>query len=187
MYCKKCGSPNDNDAVYCKKCGTLLEVEDETRVVRRESAAGHLTEVYRTGPTLKFVMMGYVVAALAAIVLVGLLALTSIPLWISVLIGLLLFLVPAYFHLQQKLIRYSLDDQCIEIDSGLASRTTRNIPLTRIQDVTVSAGAIQRLLNLGDVVIDNASENGGKLTIRNIDSPREYADKLLRHIRRLDR
>jgi len=187
MYCKKCRNPNDDDAVYCKKCGSLMEFEDETRVVRRESARSDRTENYRIGPTLKFIIIGYILAALGAIVLVAVLALTPLSIWISVVIGLMLFLIPAYFHLRQRMVNYSLNDQCIEIDSGLISRTTRNIPLTRIQDVTVSAGILQRLLNFGNVVIDNASEQGGKIVIRNIDSPREYADKLLRHMHRLER
>lgn len=190
MYCKKCGSPNDDDAVYCKKCGTLLETEDETRVVRRDvrsAGTADSIETLRINPTLKFIKIGYGLAAVGAIFLVSILALTPIPTWIAVVFGLMLFLIPAYYHLQQRLISYSLSDQCIEVDTGLISRTTRNIPLTRIQDVTVTSGALQRLLNYGDVVIDNASEDGGKLVIRNIDSPREYADRLLGHMRRLEK
>jgi hypothetical protein len=37
------------------------------------------------------------------------------------------------------MIRYTLTDSKIEIDYGLIARTTRNIPLAKIQDVTVSA------------------------------------------------
>jgi uncharacterized membrane protein YdbT with pleckstrin-like domain len=85
------------------------------------------------------------------------------------------------------MISYSLTDQCIEVDSGLVSRTTRNIPLARIQDVTVSASVFQRVLNFGNVVIDNASEDGGKVIIKNIDAPREYADRLLSRMRQIER
>ena len=187
MYCKKCGSPNDDDAVYCKKCGTMLEAEDETRVARRVETADGTGEVYRIGPTLKFVKLGYIATALGAILLVALLALTPIPTWLSVVFALFLFLIPAYFNLKQRLISYTLTDQSIEVDSGLVSRMTRNVPLTRIQDVTVSASMTQRLLNFGDVVIDNASEDGGKIIIKNIDSPREYADKLLKRMRQIER
>jgi uncharacterized membrane protein YdbT with pleckstrin-like domain len=187
MYCKKCGSPNDQDAVYCKKCGALLETEDETRVVRRAPTNGADNDVLRIGPTLKFIKLGYILAALSAIILVILLTLLSVTVWIAVVFGLALLLIPAYFHLQQRLISYSLKDDCIEVDSGMVSRTTRNIPLSRIQDVTVTSGVLQRLLNFGDIVIDNASEEGGKLIIKNIDAPREYADRLLAHMRRLER
>ena len=190
MYCKKCGNRNDDDALYCKKCGSLLEAEDVTRVVQKGNvgrATAPSDVVFRIGPTLKFVKLGYVLAAIGAILLVILLSLTPIPIWIAVILGLLLFLIPAYFHVRQMMTSYTLTEQCVEVDTGLVSRTTRNIPIGRIQDVTVSSGIAQRILNFGDVVIDNASEEGGKVVIRNIDSPREYADKLLSHIRRLER
>jgi uncharacterized membrane protein YdbT with pleckstrin-like domain len=66
----------------------------------------------------------------------------------------------------------------------LIARTTRNILLTKIQDVTVSASILQRLLGFGDVVIDNASEVGGTTVLHNINSPRHYADLILRELRR---
>jgi uncharacterized membrane protein YdbT with pleckstrin-like domain len=127
--------------------------------------------------------------ALVALMLVAFFAifLGSVSTWIAVILGLLLFLIPAYYHLKQRLIRYSLMDTAVEIDSGLLSRTTRNIPLRRIQDVTVAANVWQRMLGFGDVVIDNASEQGGKVALKNIDSPRRYADMLLKQMRLLDK
>ncbi|HEY2867661.1 MAG TPA: PH domain-containing protein [Pyrinomonadaceae bacterium] len=192
MYCNKCGKQNDDDAVYCQKCGRLLEAEDETRVVKRNIAAPTKTDdepaVFKIGPTLKFVKIGYGLAVLGGLFLVILLSvLTPVPIWVSVILALVLLLIPAYFHMRQRLVRYTLTDTRIEIDSGLLSQTTRNIPITRIQDVTVSSGIYQRLLNFGDVVIDNASEDGGKVVIRNIDSPRKYADLLLGQMRRLEK
>ena len=80
-----------------------------------------------------------------------------------------------------------LPDTTVEIDQGLVSRTTQNIPLRRVQDVTVSSTVFQRVLGFGDIVIDNASETGGKVVLKNINSPRKYADLLLRQIRLLER
>ena len=192
MYCNKCGKRNDDDAVYCQKCGRLLEAEDETRVVKRDLAAPAKADdepaIFTIGPTLKFVKIGYGLAVMGGLFLVILLnVLTPIPIWMSVIFALLLLLIPAYFHMRQRLVRYTLTDTRIEIDTGLLSQTTRNIPITRIQDVTVSSGIYQRLMNFGDVVIDNASEDGGKVIIRNIDSPRKYADMLLSQMRRLEK
>jgi len=48
------------------------------------------------------------------------------------------------------------------------STHSRNIPLTKIQDVTVSASIPQRLLGFGDLLIDNASELGGTTVLHNI-------------------
>jgi len=206
MFCRKCGRENADDAVYCQKCGVLLEPEEETRVARRDDGPDKLPSrrisaidssaesgledrIFSISPTLKFVKAGYILTALVALMLVAFFAifLGSVSTWIAVILGLLLFLIPAYYHLKQRLIRYSLMDTAVEIDSGLLSRTTRNIPLRRIQDVTVAANVWQRMLGFGDVVIDNASEQGGKVALKNIDSPRRYADMLLKQMRLLDK
>ena len=147
-------------------------------------------EIFSISPTLLFVKAGYAAAAVGALVVVGL---TSAFLWyfvsvgVSVLIGLLMLLVPAYYHVRQKLVRYTLTESTLEIDSGFVSKTTRNVPLRRIQDVTVSASPWQRLLGIGDVVIDNASEEGGKIVLKNINSPKRYADQLLGQMRRIEK
>jgi uncharacterized membrane protein YdbT with pleckstrin-like domain len=192
MYCNKCGTENADDAVYCKKCGAIVEAEDETRVAaRRETRDMSLEKaIFSINPTVKFVALGYVGAVVAAFVLVVLLT-ALIPTIFSppfgVVIGLLLLLVPVYYHIQAKLVRYSLTDTTIEIDRGLVSRTTQHIPLRRVQDVTVTSSILQRMLGYGDITIDNASEDGGKVVLDNIDLPKKYADMILRQMRSLDR
>jgi uncharacterized membrane protein YdbT with pleckstrin-like domain len=112
---------------------------------------------------------------------------TAVSVVAGVILGMALLLIPLFFHIRKKLVRYTLTDTTIEIDRGLISRTTQNIPLRRIQDVTVSASAMQRLLGFGDVIIDNASEDGGKVVLDDIDSPKKYAELMLHQMRRLER
>lgn len=155
---------------------------------RLDERDGRAVSIFEIRPTLLFVKAGYILAAVGAVLIVGLLAgLTPLPRLFDIVIGVLLFGVPAYYHLKQKLVRYYLDETSLEIDSGLVATTTRNIPLRRIQDVAVSATAFQRIMGLGDIVIDNASEEGGKVALRNIDRPRIYADLLLKQMARLDK
>jgi len=196
MFCIKCGKENSDEAVYCQKCGSLLEAEDETRVAKREASiavvGGDKEQIFSITPTLKFVSVGYVLAIVAAFILaltVGLLAAftASGTVVLGLIICFSLLLIPAYFHLKQKLVRYTLTDTTIEIDKGLISRTTQNVPLRRIQDVTVTATLIQRMLGFGDITIDNASEDGGKVILDNIDSPKKYADLMLKQMRLLDK
>ena len=196
MYCTKCGTDNSESAKYCRKCGELLEHEDETRVAARNLPEGKVIDrsadendesIFTIGPTLIFVKIGYVLAAFGALFLVAILSLFSVSAWISILFGLMLFLIPAFYHAKAKLVKYSLTSSQIQVDSGLIGRTTRNIPLRRIQDVTVATSGIQRLLGFGDLVIDNASEEGGKVVMRNVNDPARYADLLLKQMRRLDR
>jgi uncharacterized membrane protein YdbT with pleckstrin-like domain len=135
------------------------------------------------------VFLGYIATVFVAFALVILLTLLIpgfVPV-IGVIIGFFLLLIPVYYHVRQKMIRYSLTDNTIEIDRGLISRSTQNIPLRRIQDVTVTSTLFQRILGYGDITIDNASEDGGKVVLDNVDQPRKYADLILREMRQLDR
>lgn len=193
MYCSKCGVENADDAVYCKKCGVLMEAEEETRVAAKSSRTiadhGEHQRIFSIAPTLKFVFLGYlaiVFIAFALVILLTALIPGFIP-FIGVIIGFFLLLIPVYYHVRQKMIRYSLTDNTIEIDRGLISRSTQNIPLRRIQDVTVTSTLFQRMMGYGDITIDNASEDGGKVVLDNVDQPRKYADLILREMRQLDR
>lgn len=191
MFCTKCGKNNSDDAVYCQKCGTLLEAEDETVVALRSKTSdtpGPEQHLITVGPTLKFVKLGYVSAVIAALILTVLISLvvSTVSPWVPVVIGLALLLIPAFYHIRQRLVRYTLTPTMIEIDRGVVSRTTQNVPLRRIQDVTVSATVVQRMLGFGDVIVDNASEDGGKVVVKNIDAPRKFADALLKQLRRME-
>lgn len=202
MYCIKCGADNLETAKFCRKCGESFETEEETRVaVRGEGllaspAMGgdadtdsQEAEIFAISPTLMFVKVGYALAALGALFLA---AFTSvflsnwISVWLSVFIGLLLFLIPAYYHFKRQMVSYKLTESKLEIDEGFISRTTRSVPIRRIQDVTVSSTMLQRMLGFGNLTIDNASDDGGKVVMKNINTPKFYADVLLRQMRRLD-
>lgn len=196
MFCTNCGANSSDTAVFCQKCGRMLEAEEETRIARPakiEQKTDDEQEIFTLSPTLTFVKIGYAAAALAALLLVAVLfsfeSLVGIkvPVWISVLLGLSMLLIPAFYHFRQKLVRYTMTDAKIEIDQGLISRTTRNVPLKTIQDVTVSATMTQRMLGFGDLIIDNASDEAGKIVLKNIDSPKKYADILLKQMRQLNK
>jgi uncharacterized membrane protein YdbT with pleckstrin-like domain len=195
MYCIKCGRENADDAAFCQKCGHAFEKEEETRVATRERPAALATSedsehIFSITPTMKFVYVGYlttVLAAFALVIIFSLFLATVVSVSVSVIVGMALLLIPLYYHLRKKLVRYTLTDTTIEIDRGLISRTTQNIPLRRIQDVTVSATVAQRMLGFGDVIIDNASEDGGKIVLDDIDSPKRYAELILRQMKKVER
>jgi uncharacterized membrane protein YdbT with pleckstrin-like domain len=140
--------------------------------------------VFTVRPTMIFIKAGYALAVIGGIALVFLLATLNVPASISIPLALALLLIPAYYHLRRNTIRYTVTDAKLQIDKGLIARTTRNIPLSKVQDVTVSASIPQRLLGFGDLVVDNASEIGGTIVMHNISNPRHYADLLLRELRR---
>jgi len=197
MHCSNCGSYLAPGVRFCSGCGAPAADPEATRIVRAQRELPVTSRfdddyedddleqvIFTVRPTLIFVKVGYALAVIAAIVLVFLLALIPVSPYLSIVLALSLLLIPAYYHLKRNMIRYTLTDSKVEIDSGLIARTTRNIPLAKIQDVTVSATIPQRLLGFGNLLIDNASELGGTTVIRNISRPRHFADLLLRELRR---
>lgn len=195
MHCIDCGSYIPPGARFCAGCGATVVDPEMTRLARSQSNVPAPTEspndvertIFATRPTLLFIKAGYIAAALGAILLTVLLAsftTLKISAFIAVPVAMALLLIPAYYHIRRNSIRYTLTDSQIEIDQGLMGRTTRNIPLRTIQDVTVSATASQRLLGYGNVIIENASEQGGTIILHNIQDPRRHADLLLRELRR---
>jgi len=193
MQCATCGAALNPNSRFCDQCGAAAE--EETRIARPQGSAtparyedddvDHV--VFTVRPTMLFIKIGYAAAeigAVALIILLNLIKFIDIPLFISVPVALALLLIPAYYHLKRNMVRYTLTESKIEIDHGLIARTTRNIPLSKIQDVTFSASIPQRILGFGDVVVDNASELGGSTILHNINNPRQYADMILRELRR---
>jgi uncharacterized membrane protein YdbT with pleckstrin-like domain len=192
MHCSNCGTYVAPGVNFCSNCGLAANDPEATRIVRAQRGIPIRTEevdddleqvIFTVRPTMIFIKLGYALAVLGAIGLVLLLALLPVSPYISIPLALALLLIPAYYHLRRNMIRYTLTDAKVEIDTGLIARTTRNIPLSKIQDVTVSASIPQRLLGFGDVIIDNASEMGGTTVLHNISNPRRYADLLLRELR----
>ena len=195
MHCTNCGAYIPPGVRFCASCGSPATDPETTQLARAQSGVPERASeedelehvIFTTRPTLIFVKLGYAAAVIGAILVTVLLAMMpgiEVPWYVSLPLALSLLLIPAYYHLKRNMLRYTLTDSKIEIDYGLIARTTRNIPLSKIQDVTVSATIIQRLLGFGNVVIDNASEVGGTTVLRNINSPRHYADLLLHELRR---
>lgn len=191
MTCS-CGAYVPPSVRFCSNCGAPASDPEATRIARLQSRAleyggdQDLDEhtVFTVRPTMMFVKAGYALAVIGGIALVFLLASIGVPASISIPLALALLLIPAYYHIRRNMVRYTVTDSKLQIDKGLIARTTKNIPLSKVQDVTVSASIPQRLMGFGDIIIDNASEIGGSIVMHNISSPRHYADLLLRELRR---
>lgn len=148
--------------------------------------------VFTLRPAFLFVGLKYAVAAvvwlIATAIVAAVASLTSLPVWIGaavvVLVGILVFVKPILAHVRRQRNLYTLTTHKLEIQQGILSTTVRNIPLSKIQDVTVSTSITGRMLGLGDVTIDNASENLGRIVVKGVRDPKQYADMLLAEMRR---
>jgi uncharacterized membrane protein YdbT with pleckstrin-like domain len=191
MTCSSCGAYVTPSVRFCSNCGAPTSDPEATKIARLQSRALEVNAeddlehtVFTVRPTMIFIKAGYALAVLGGITLVFLLASLGVPASISIPLALALLLIPAYYHIRRNMVRYTVTDAKLQIDTGLIARTTKNIPLSKVQDVTVSASIPQRLMGFGDIIIDNASELGGSIVMHNISKPRHYADLLLRELRR---
>jgi uncharacterized membrane protein YdbT with pleckstrin-like domain len=147
--------------------------------------------IFSVRPALLFVGFAYTIAAVVWIALTALVAAVSAQFDFGrgpgaiavVVIGFVLFAYPMLLHLRRQRYRYTLTNYKLEIQTGLLARSTRNVLLGKIQDVTVESSILKRLVGIGDIVIETAGEMG-RVTLRNVPNAKRYADILLRELQR---
>jgi membrane protein YdbS with pleckstrin-like domain len=137
--------------------------------------------IFTIYPAFYGIAAQYVIAILLSIAVTAAIAYFNLPLWIALAFAAICFIRPFYNHIQHNHTVYKLTSVKVEIKSGLFSKTSRNIPLRHIQDVTVSESFRERLIGIGDVVIDSAAVEG-KILMPNIKDPRKYAEMILNQL-----
>jgi len=90
----------------------------------------------------------------------------------------LLFLWPGMRYLRRQSTKATIAGDRLRYEVGLASKSTRTVQLSKLQDVRIDQGLFQRMLNIGDLSIETSGETS-RLTIRNIDGPQSVADELM--------
>src|SRR5262247_2589261 len=88
------------------------------------------------------------------------------------------FIRPIFRHLRLKRTVYTLTSTKLEIRTGLLSKDAKNIPLRHIDNVEVSETLKERMIGVGDVLIDSAALDS-KMVLNNIKNPRKYADLIM--------
>jgi uncharacterized membrane protein YdbT with pleckstrin-like domain len=199
MYCNNCGKTLPEGSRFCNYCGAQTAgpavgtLEKDAEGPGASLVAGKEQVIFTLRPTMIFVLVRYIFAAVvvvAAAALMGVLsnknpqAVNGTVAFLVILgIGVVAFAFPVYRHILRLREVYTLTDHKLEMRYGLIAKIVRNIPLRNIQDVTVTASVWQRFLNLGDIEIDSASESG-KIVLDDIHHPERYADKILSELRR---
>src|SRR5580700_4125848 len=104
------------------------------------------------------------------------------PAWAPAIL-LIVLLPPIRMHLKRRLITLRLHDEHLTLETGFLSRTRRTVDMAKIQDVTVRQSLGQRLLGVGDLMLESAGESG-RMAVANLDSPRDIADVILESSKR---
>ena len=140
-------------------------------------------------PTTKFLKAGAILAALIVIALeTGFLTTWNEAVGSSwlMLAPPVLLLWPVTRWLRWRLTKTTISGERLRHETGMASKTTRNIQLSKVQDVRVDQRVVQRVFGIGDLSIETAGESS-RLAILNVDSPQELADEIMNRVQHGER
>jgi membrane protein YdbS with pleckstrin-like domain len=193
VFCNNCGQQLPPASKFCNFCGANLtqagavhHQPDEHPATRAQSEIEQV--IFTAQPTMLFVYARYIAAGIFTLIVIVIAAIVhsrfnlALAPFVAIALGLIAFLNPVYHHILRQRESYTLTTDKIEFSYGLLARTTRNIPLTKIQDVTSSATALERVFGIGDVIIDSAAEMG-KIALRKVHNPKAVADRILQQLR----
>jgi len=130
-------------------------------------------------PTAKFLKAGAILAVVFFLALEA-----AYYFWLSaqtpllMILPLFVFLWPATRAFRRRYTKAVISGDRLRYESGLASKSTRTIQLTKVQDVRVDQRLFQRILNVGDLSIETAGESS-RLIIPNVDDAQVLADEIL--------
>ncbi|MCW2542917.1 MAG: rane-flanked domain protein [Frankiales bacterium] len=75
----------------------------------------------------------------------------------AVIMLVLFFIVP---FLRWRTTLFVITDKRVVVRTGILSRTGRDIPLNRVNDVTFSHNLLERVLGCGTLIVESAGERG---------------------------
>jgi uncharacterized membrane protein YdbT with pleckstrin-like domain len=137
-------------------------------------------------PTMKFIKAGTLLVALVVLAL----EIGCVLSWNHAVGSPLIMLAPPLFFiwplsrvLRRRFTKTTITGDRLRFESGVTSKTTRNIQMSKIQDVRVDQSMWQRLFNVGDISIETAGESS-RLTVHNVDNPQALADEILNRSQR---
>jgi uncharacterized membrane protein YdbT with pleckstrin-like domain len=135
-------------------------------------------------PSMKQIKTGYLVVLLVIVAAVVVQAKYRtdeppwLPEWLPPAIAALLLIFPIRKHIRRQATKVTLMGDKLRYESGLLSKTTRTIQLSKVQDVRVEQSFGQRMLSVGNISIETSGESSRE-TFYNIDGPQAIADEII--------
>ena len=129
-------------------------------------------------PTTKFVKLGYIAVAVLIAGVAFAQVLFELNQWWMPAAAALLLLWPAINHWQRRFTIMTITGDKLRYETGILSKSTRTIQLSKVQDVTVHQSVAQRIYGIGNLTIETAGETS-RLTFPNIDAPQQVADQII--------
>jgi uncharacterized membrane protein YdbT with pleckstrin-like domain len=80
--------------------------------------------------------------------------------------------------LRRQFTKTTISGDRLGFETGMFSKTTRNIQFSKLRDLRVDQNVTQRLFGVGNLSIETSGE-ASRLTIEDIDGPQAVADENL--------
>jgi len=144
----------------------------------REDFADPDQVIFSITPTFYEVLPSYLLAVVLSLIVTMGVAYARGSLGIALIAAAILFIRPIFRHIRLRRTVYTLTATKLEIRTGILSKDAKNIPLRHIDNVEVSETLKERLIGIGDVLIDSAALDT-KMALNNIRDPRKYADMIM--------
>lgn len=212
MNCTQCGAEAPAQAAFCPRCGAQLG--GAAPAVGRPPAAAALLggvaqgnsrdvaeeELWSGAYSPKAMTGPYVGVLLLAILGTVATSYADPRGWVFVAVGALIILagLALYSFYKRTSLHYRLTTHRLVIQKGILSRADNRILLVDIDDISVKQGLIERMFNLGTIVLrttdettkeespDRDAPGKGIVVMDGIENPRQVGD-LIDESRRAER
>lgn len=165
MHCNQCGAQSPAGAAFCSQCGASLAADGVSRLTgttRAATPAPPEKELWSGSYSAKAMVGPFVGATLLTVVGIILINITNYhSAWIAFVVAIAVMWGALLLSLlvNRLSVRYSLTTYRLFHERGLLNRTRDRIEVMDIDDVTLTQGLVERLLNVGTIHIISSDES----------------------------
>ncbi|MEM4295878.1 MAG: PH domain-containing protein [Candidatus Anstonellales archaeon] len=122
--------------------------------------------------------------------LIGLFASINLSSIFAIPLVLIILIFASYYEIKRHYTVYKIDNNGIEIITGIINKREAKVPYRNIQNIFVEKHLVDRLLNIGTVYIETASatkEEKDRIELYGIEEPNLFSDKISEKITALSK
>lgn len=187
MKCSQCGADVPAGSAFCSQCGAQLSTKAAARLQPGATAAGSkdvpeedlwsgaYSPKAMTGP-----FVGATLFAIAAVIVGSLIQPFGWAVGLGLAVLLFAYLGWSLFYKRMS-VHYRLTTHRLVLQKGILSRTDDRILLVDVDDITVQQGLVERMLNVGRIILNTTDETTkqrgkGVLVMDGIENARQVGD-----------
>ena len=189
MRCQECGTEVDAQNVFCPQCGNRLgeETSEEVQTAQErfrdvvsnrqvnsdDDQEKDLWAGRYSGKAMIGTWIGASVLTLAALIAGGVIQLSGQG-W-SILVGIVFlcwFALVLYYLYQRYSVHYTVTNHRLIHERGILWRTVDRVELIDVGDITFRQGPVERMLNVGTILIASSDPTDPNLSLPGIEDVR---------------